>query len=295
MAVQSPKCPNCGSPVLAGETSCKYCQASIVFSPDLQEVRLVGFSCPKCGNTNDKGVSFCARCGTQLIIKCSSCRHDMPLDASICPNCRASRAAKTLIGEADSKRKVVTDRAEAETAEIQRQVDEHPEFKIVAERLAGTATQLEAEATGLSSTRSRYILFSVLSLVLGFVVGMLLSLVINLMLGGIAYVASSGKSGDIGGMGCCVMVFFFLASMVVVGYWAFKAISVHSKMQSLLREAVERRGALAWRKYATDDENRVIQSVFKWGEDQTAAIASRKDADLAEIDKWLEDSLNSLK
>ena len=109
MALSALNCPNCGGPVQKEDKNCRYCNASINFSPDYKQVKLVGFPCPKCGTPAEKGDRFCSKCAASLVIKCPSCRHNVPLTSVFCPNCRVNFAVSRLIEDAKQKKSIVND------------------------------------------------------------------------------------------------------------------------------------------------------------------------------------------
>jgi hypothetical protein len=51
----------------------------------------------------------------------------------------------------------------------------------------------------------------------------------------------------------------------------------------------------AWRKYATPDETKAIETVFEWGKQEESRILQESEAERAKVDRWLEESFNALK
>ncbi len=107
MVLSSLTCPNCGGPVQKEDKNCRYCNASINFSPDYKQVKLIGFPCPHCGTPAEKGDMFCSKCAASLVIKCPACRHDVPLTSAFCPNCRVNFTVTRLIEDANQKKSVM--------------------------------------------------------------------------------------------------------------------------------------------------------------------------------------------
>ncbi|MCG6552872.1 MAG: zinc ribbon domain-containing protein [Candidatus Magnetominusculus sp. LBB02] len=87
MPIVSLNCPNCGGDVHKEDKTCKYCHASLHFSPDHKQVSQTSLSCPSCGAPAEKGDRFCSQCDNALVVRCPSCRFDMPLETLFCTNC----------------------------------------------------------------------------------------------------------------------------------------------------------------------------------------------------------------
>ena len=292
MPTISVKCPNCGAPLQAKEDSCRYCQAMVLFTPDLQEVRLVGFPCPKCKAPNDKGIRFCSKCGGPLQIKCSSCRHDMPYDAAICPHCRASRVVKSLIAEADERRHQLDQETQQALADVDQQVQQHECFKKVACRLQADAETLKLEAAQVLATKSKSQLLAILS----FVGTLLVPLIFCVVTGSLSAIMES-KGHAIPGSGpvaCCFPIFLFIAFLVAAIMFQVKVSGIAKKGAALQQKAGEMVAPEAWKTFSNGTERQAIQAVLDWGQEQKNVVLAKQQAHHADIDKWLEDSTDAL-
>lgn len=274
MPVISPKCPNCGAPFSSDDGYCKYCQAMVSFTPDMQEVRLIGFPCPKCKAPNDKGVRFCVKCGAPLQIKCSSCRHDVSIDAAICPHCRASRVVKSLIAEADEKKRKIDSEMQNSLNSVEQQFVGHEQFKKVAARLVAEAKQIRAEATDLTPQKTKFSGYAIIMFVLC-VIGPIGSLVFHAP---------------------CIIAFVLLVVFMILGF-LFKHMSgdIEKEFVGMQRKATEMESPEGWKKYANPQESAFIQELFKWREEQRKSLDDQKKAKYCEIETWLEESTDDLK
>ena len=292
MSIISIKCPNCGAPIQGKEESCRYCQAMVVFTPDYKEIRLVGFPCPKCKTPNDKGIRFCSKCGAPLQIKCSSCRHDMPNDAAICPHCRASRVVKSLIADADERKRQVDQETAAALAEVDQAVQQNEIFKKVAGRLKADAATLMSEATAILAKKSKTQLFAIL-LFIGVLVAPLLCCLLSSFLMALLQPKGQAASGTAFGVMCLpwVLVIVFLVAGII---FQIKVRSISKKAVALQQKAEEMTVPNAWKKFANASENQSIQAVLVWGQEQKNAHLQKQKSRHAEIDKWLEESTDML-
>lgn len=287
MPTISIKCPNCGAPLQGKEDSCRYCQAMVLFTPDFQEVRLVGFPCPKCKAPNDKGVRFCSKCGGPLQIKCSSCRHDMPYDAAICPHCRASRVVKSLIAEADERKRQADVEAQAANDAINQQVTGHEHFRKIAQRLQSEATELKSQASKLPAEKSKYSMIAILSFIGAFVGPVVLFVLMT------AVAAKTTKIVPFGSM-CCFPFVLFLALICVGAFFQVRSSRITKEIGNLQQRASEMESSEGWKKYATPEESTYVQQLFKWRTDQQGTIEQNRLARYQEIEAWLDESTDAL-
>lgn len=94
MAMQSLKCPNCGStevePVRGGsQYQCPSCSSKSILNSRTQVLVLssTATSCPECGSLNDPSARFCGACGSPLVFPCPFCGSAHQPAHRYCPTC----------------------------------------------------------------------------------------------------------------------------------------------------------------------------------------------------------------
>lgn len=84
-------CPRCGGPDLTEITwnrrRCNHCGTESVLSEDRTRLELIGSECAECGFNNDRGATYCGKCGAALAKICPKCLSEMRLDLAFCPKC----------------------------------------------------------------------------------------------------------------------------------------------------------------------------------------------------------------
>lgn len=284
----SPKCPNCGAALPSGSTDCQYCGARIELAPTLQQMRLLGFPCPNCGTLADKGSRFCSNCGQTLLIKCPGCRTDIPLSAHVCPKCGLNRAAVALIREAEEKRKSIDSQTTTRLEQVQQQIAQHESLRRVKDRLSLEAERLEVDAAQLGQTASNLSGRAAAILGAAFVIPLAFCVLVHLA------TAALGK-GNAWGISCLGGIPAFLVVAAVSARHYVKSQNARRKADTLRNKASDMRTPDAWRKYATPDETKAIETVFEWGKQEESRILQESEAERAKVDRWLEESFNALK
>lgn len=273
MPLAALNCPNCGGPVQKEDKNCRYCNASINFSPDYKQVKLVGFPCPKCGSPADKSDKFCSKCATALVVKCPSCRHDVSLGSIFCPNCRANFAVTKLIEEANQKKRALN----VSYAEKEQQVlaERDNSCKTVRQRINQKAFALSSEAQKIGDQQFKTFVGYVLIFVVS-VVPMLISL------------SSSAKDYVIAILffgGVCT---YFLAQKYYPPFVKIK------KRKELMAEAAAMKGDSTWNKYCTTQETASLKQKDKDTEDKRAALKAEAAQEVQKVDEWLQESVASI-
>ncbi len=282
------KCPNCGAAMQGDVAVCSYCGAHLQVVPELQQMKLLGFACPRCGTLADKTARYCPNCGEILLIKCPDCRHDIPLSAHVCPNCGLNRVARSLRREADEKRKAIESQAVDRLADLREQVARNETFQRVRDRLSRDAEHLQAEARRLDETASVQSARAVAILVAAFAAPLAFCALVQII------VAAMGK-GNAWAVSCLggIPVFLIMAGVSAVQF--AKSREARRKAAEMKDKAADMQLPDAWRNYATAEESRAIQAVLEWSRQQEVGILEERDAALAEVNKWLAESVRGLK
>jgi hypothetical protein len=226
------------------------------------------------------------------MVKCSSCRHDMPLGASICPHCRASRVVKALIADAEEEKERVEAEAREELARIQEQVDGHVRFKAVGDRLAAEAARMRGQADGMKQAHSRTMMIAAAS-ILGAILAPIATFVLFAVLAN--FIREESVKGVVAGLGCICPGGLFLLLLVFGVVYAFKAHGMTRNMRNLRETAAARELPGAWKSFASAEEEQAIQAVFRWADGQRAAADERRKERIAQIEAGLEETVNALK
>mgnify|MGYP001259398395 CR=1 FL=1 len=276
MAVISLSCPNCGGPVHKEDKNCKYCNASINFSPDYKQVKLIGFPCPKCGNPTEKGDRFCSKCASSLVVKCPSCRHDVAIDSIFCPNCRTNFAVAKLIDEANNKKAAIKEPFAEKERILIGKMEEH--YKAVRERINREAYSLTTQANKLGNKQIAKILGY-----LGIFVG-------AVILTGLISSIDRSFAG---------MSFFIFVGLVVVGYVLAKKyyppIVEERTRKELLARASEMREDDYWKKYVTKAEALSLKQKDEETEKMRIALRKEEEEEIQKIEEWLQSAVSSIR
>lgn len=272
MAVISLSCPNCGGPVHKEDKNCKYCNASINFSPDYKQVKLIGFPCPKCGNPTEKGDRFCSKCASSLVVKCPSCRHDVAIGSIFCPNCRTNFAVAKLIEEAKQKKLVVTESYAEKERNLLSKRDEFT--KVVRERVNREAYSLTTKANQMGNNKvAAFCGYLVIVIVPIFFTG-LLSII----------EAFSGKE------------FFVFITLIVIVYLITKKfyppfVEVRVRKELLVKAHAMKEDDY-WKNYITKTEVASLKQKDEEMERTMAALKTEMDQEFQTIDEWIESTVS---
>lgn len=250
-------------------------------------MKLLGFPCPRCGTLSDKTARFCSNCGETLLIKCPECRRDIPLSAHVCPNCGLNRVARSLIHEAEEKRKAIESLTADRLEKLREQVAHDEIFQKVSDRLSREAERLQSEAEQLGQESSRLSARAAVILAVAFAAPFVFCVLIQLV------VAATGE-GDPWAVSCLSGVPVFLVMTGVSALQFAKSRVARQGAAEMKDKAADMRLPDAWRKYATPEEATAIQAVLEWGKEQEARILQERDSDLALVDKWFKESFNAL-
>ncbi len=273
MALSALNCPNCGGPVQKDDKNCRYCNASINFSPDYKQVKLVGFPCPKCGTPAEKGDRFCSKCAASLIVKCPSCRHDVPLTSVFCPNCRVNFAVSRLIEDAKQKKSSVNDLCTKKEQQVRyEQYEFIGKIRLKINKRADTLFN-EAQAIG---DQTMWIL---LGLALGFVLILIVS-------GMLSKLFSNENQG---------LFFLIILGVLSVLAWNFYPPIVKTKRRKkMLEEIKDLRDDNTWTNYLNSQELSSMKQKEKETEDKIAALKVEATQEIQKIDEWLKDAVASI-
>lgn len=275
MAIVALNCPNCGGPIQKEDKSCKYCLASINFSPDYKQVKLVGFPCPKCGNPAEKGDRFCSKCAVGLVIKCASCRHDVPLGSVFCPKCRTNFAVVKLIEEANHKKQQTNDIYDTKDKQLMAERDNvYQSYRAWVNR---EADSLIAKATSIGDQKFLIGLgyFGIFVLA-GMVDGILVRL--SQSFAEISLFAWMGLF--IGGV--------FLAKRI------YPPMVKDKGKKALLATAAEMKKDWAWQQYIPDVQRKTLAQKDKDTEENKNKLTAERSQEIKRIDEWLDSTVSTL-
>jgi len=268
MPLSALNCPNCGGPVQKENKNCKYCNASINFSPDYKQVKLIGFPCPKCGTPAEKGDRFCSKCASRLIIKCPSCRHDVPLASVFCPNCRVNFAVSRLIEEAKQKKIALND---LYTTKEQHLHNELIEFTYELRR------KIDQQADALAEEiKGKMNIFQNMGQIIGVILIPVLSISIALWRNSIE-------------------LFFVIGGCLSLLAWKFyPPFVVRREIKKLSEKVKSLRGDSTWINNLSFQEISVLNQKQKETEYKTASIKEEAAQEIKKIDEWLKDNASSV-
>lgn len=272
MAVISLSCPNCGGPVHKEDKTCKYCNASINFSPDYKQVKLIGFPCPKCGNPTEKGDRFCSKCASSLVVKCPSCRHDVTIDSIFCPNCRTNFAVAKLIEEAKQTKLTINGTyAEKENALLNKREEF---YKATRERVNREAYSLTAKANKMGNSN--------LAENLGYIGIFIIPVILTFLL------ANIQAFKDVS-----FLVFIALLVIVYLLVKKFYPPFVQARERKvLLRKSSDMGKDESWENYITKTESSSLRQKDEEIERMRAVLKVEEEQELQKVDEWLESTVS---
>jgi len=272
VAVISLSCPNCGGPVHKEDKNCKYCNASINFSPDYKQVKLIGFPCPKCGNPTEKGDRFCSKCASSLVVKCPSCRHDVAIGSIFCPNCRTNFAVAKLIDEANNKKAAIKEPFAEKERILIGKMEEH--YKAVRERINREAYSLTAKANKMGNSK--------LAENLGYMGIFIIPVILTFLLANIQALKD---------LSFLVFIALLVIVYLLVKYFYPPFVQARER-KVLLRKSIDMGKDESWENYITKTESSSLRQKDEETERMRAVLKVEAEQELQKIDEWLESTVS---
>lgn len=272
MAIVALNCPNCGGPVQKEDKNCKYCQASINFSPDYKQVKLVGFPCPKCGNPAEKGDRFCSKCAAGLVVKCPSCRHDVSLGSIFCPNCRTNFAVAKLIEEANQKKRVINESYAGKEKGLYAEKDNV--IQSYRDSVTKDAEGLISQSKGMGDQK-----WAINAGYIGVFI-----------LGWLSFAATKSFKGD---AACGVGILAIIVGYVLLLFF-YPPIAKAKQQKELFAKAADMKKDESWKKYLPENRKSAIVQKEKETADNKVKLDAARDQELKDTDEWLESTVSTM-